>query len=68
MDAWLKQFEKACSDLGIRKGDVLYISSDITMLMYRLSKTYGIRGKKEKNEFLHRFVDMLKTKIGRAHV
>lgn len=64
MDTWLKQFKKACSDLGICEGDVLYVSSDITMMMYRLGKVYGIRGKKEKSEFLRQFVDMLKTMTG----
>ncbi len=64
MDAWLKQFAAACLDLGVRGGEPLYVSSDITMLMYRLSKIYKIKGKEAKNEFLHRFVDMLKTMAG----
>lgn len=64
MDNWLKEFEKTCSGLGIREGDLLYISSDITTLLYRLGKVYGIRGSKAKSEFLHQFVDMLKKMTG----
>lgn len=64
MDEWLKQFHRACAGLGIREGCVLYVSSDITMMMYRLGRVYGVRSRKEKNEFLHRFVDMLKMMTG----
>lgn len=64
MDTWLKELEKTCFGLGIREGDLLYLSSDITMLLYRLGKVYGIRGSEAKSEFLHQFVDMLKQMTG----
>ncbi|MCM1047356.1 MAG: AAC(3) family N-acetyltransferase [Clostridiales bacterium] len=64
MDDWLKQFKDVCSNLGICEGSLLYVSSDITMLMYRLSRVYGIRSEKEKNEFMHQFVDMFKEMAG----
>lgn len=64
MNEWLKQFEAVCSGLGVCKGSILYVSSDITMLMYRLSRVYGIRSEKEKNGFLHQFVDMFKKMTG----
>lgn len=64
MEQWLEDFKDTCHALGICKGDIVYISSDITMLMYRVSKTYGIKTKEAKKEFLNRFVDTLKEMVG----
>lgn len=64
MEEWLEQLKKACYDLGVQKGDLLYISSDMTALMYRIGKEYGMRGKTAGNDFLNRFVDMLKDMTG----
>lgn len=64
MKEWLNGFSEACHSLGVKKGDLLYISSDITMLMYRVGKAYQIKSKSEKTEFLNRFVDTLKDLVG----
>lgn len=64
MEKWLEGLKDTCHALGIEKGDILYISSDITMLMYRVSKTYSIKTKEAKKEFMNKFVDTLKEMVG----
>ncbi len=64
MEEWLEHFKEACLKLGVHKGDLLYVSSDITMLMYRMGREYGIKDKKAKNDFLNRFVDALQDMTG----
>lgn len=66
MEEWLKGLKETCNKLGVKEGDLLYVSSDITMLMYRLSKSYGIKTKAAKQEFLNRFVDTLKEMVGES--
>lgn len=64
MEEWLMQFQKTCVGLGVREGDLLYIASDITMLLYRVGRRYGIKGKEGRDGFLDKFVDTLKTVVG----
>lgn len=66
MEEWLAGFQKACKELGVKEGDLLYVSSDITMLMYRVSKACQIKTKAEKAVFLNRFVDTIKELVGES--
>ncbi len=52
------------AELGIGKGDVLYVASDITRLMYHMSRIYGIETGKEYDEYLHGLVDTLQQASG----
>lgn len=61
---WLENFKNKLHEMGICKGDLLYISSDMTMLMYRCTKAFSLKGKDGKSFFLNSFTDMLKETVG----
>lgn len=50
--------------LGVKRGDILYIASDITSFMFILSTEYGIRGRQNINMALNCFVDVFQEVIG----
>ena len=66
MEEWLTGFFEVCRELGVKEGDVLYVSSDITMLMYRVGKTCQMKTRAEKSVFLNRFVDTLRQLVGES--
>ena len=66
MEEWLAGFFEVCRELGVKEGDVLYVSSDITMLMYRVGKTCQMKTRAEKSVFLNRFVDTLRQLVGES--
>ncbi len=50
--------------LGIGKGDILYIASDITSMLFTMSMDYGIRDKKSRGEVLDSLVDVFQETVG----
>lgn len=46
-------------NLGVTKGDIVYVASDITLMLNVIRKQYGIRTVEERNKFLNCFVDIL---------
>lgn len=50
--------------LGIKKGDILYISSDITTLLFEMSMDYGIRDKESRNTMLNSLVNIFQEIVG----
>lgn len=50
--------------LGIQNGDVLYVASDITRLMYHVSSNYDIESGKEYDEYLNGLVNTLQEVVG----
>lgn len=49
---------------GIKKGEILYIPSDITQLLFYARKNYGITTNDKRNEFLNNLVDTFKIAVG----
>ena len=58
-------FAAVLKDLGIRKGDLLVISSDIKTLLFRMSTEYGVRGRDGRNNALHELVNTLQAVTGK---
>ena len=50
--------------LGIEKGDILYISSDVARLTYDVCRNCRLKGKKEINSFYDRLIDNMQMLIG----
>ncbi|MCQ2522953.1 MAG: AAC(3) family N-acetyltransferase [Lachnospiraceae bacterium] len=50
--------------LGIEKGDILYVASDITRLVFALMDKYGVEGKAGQKEALNQLTDGLKDLVG----
>lgn len=50
--------------LGIQKGEILYISSDITTFLFEMSMDYGIRDRKSRNMVLNSLIDIFQETVG----
>ena len=57
-------FAAALKELGIGRGDLLTVSSDITTLLFRMSTEYGIRGRNERNAALDELINTLQEAVG----
>ncbi len=64
MDDYLNGLKTALRDLNICKGDILYVSSDVTQALFNAKEKFGLRGRSEKNLFLDKMVDALKETVG----
>jgi len=58
------ELESILRKFGIKCGDVLYIASDITMLMYKVRNTYNIDSQEEYDKYLNNLVDKLQEIVG----
>ena len=64
MSQILEDFKQGLSDLGITKGDIVYVGSDITQLLVVLRKKEDRKSREEQNEFLHAMIDALQEQVG----
>lgn len=49
------------NEIGIKKGDILYIPSDITTFMVDAQKLYSVRTSDDRKLFLNSFIDVLQN-------
>ncbi len=61
---YIEGFIKTCTELGVSKGDIIYISSDVTHLTLDAVRKCSIRGKSGMDEFYGQFVDALQEMVG----
>lgn len=64
MEEYLTDLRHTLKALGINKGDILYVASDITLLLNNFRKKYGVVTFKERDQFLNDFIDILKDVLG----
>lgn len=64
MNNYIEAIRKALHSLDIKNGDILYVASDITLLMNDARKKLGIKTKEERNEFLNQLMDCFQTLVG----
>ena len=50
MNIWFDELKEKLTESEIKKGDIVYISSDLTMLMYRSLKKFNLKGKDGKKD------------------
>ncbi len=60
---FLDRYKKKIIELGVGAGDMLYVASDITGLLYLAKTECGVRVK-QRDDFLNAFVDMLQEVVG----
>lgn len=56
-------FKQALLELGIAKGDILYVSSDITRLVYKLIVKQNVKNKSDRDAALHEFINIFEDVI-----
>lgn len=61
---YIDNFILQCSSLGIKRGDVVYISSDVTQFTYNAVKQCGIRGLLGRNDFYSKLIDAFQELVG----
>jgi len=61
---YLNEFQMALGELGIQSGDILYVASDITLLLNEVRKHLDIKTSEQRNEFLGSFVDCFQHGVG----
>ena len=59
-----ESLKKTLTKLEIKQGDILYIASDVTLLLSEARKLYGIKSTSERNAFLNNFLDAFKDAVG----
>ena len=57
--------KRALNNLGVRKGDILYISSDIKTFLFNIVIEYGIESKKDRDLVLNALVDEFQAIVGK---
>ncbi len=57
-------FINCLTELGIKKGDILYVSSDIKTLLFNMATEYGIKSKSGRNEALHELINTFQSAVG----
>jgi aminoglycoside 3-N-acetyltransferase len=66
LDEYCGQIKAGIEQLGICKGDVLYVSSDITMPLRMAQEDLGFRDEESINNFLNALIDTIKQVVGEA--
>ena len=56
--------KKILIDLGITKGDILYVSSDVKTLLYHMATEYGVTKKEERDSALNDLIDTFQDVVG----
>ena len=56
--------KKILIDLGITKGDILYVSSDVKTLLYNMATEYGVTKKEERDSALNDLIDTFQNVVG----
>ncbi len=63
VECW-RQLKKALAELHIEYGDIVYIASDVTLLLAEARKKYHVKTAEQRDEFLNEFIDMLQEVVG----
>ncbi|MCI8780256.1 MAG: AAC(3) family N-acetyltransferase [Lachnospiraceae bacterium] len=64
MDSWFNEFKEKLTECKIGVGDIVYISSDITMMLCWASKNLNVQTIEERDIFLNQFVNTLQKQVG----
>lgn len=64
MQEYLDRFEKALKELLINEGDILYVASDISLLIHYAYKNLGVKTIEQRNLFLNNLVNIFKNTVG----
>ncbi len=58
-----KQFHDTLDELGIGKGDILYVGSDIAAVIVQASRELEFRSKQEQTEYLNTLIDEIQKHV-----
>ena len=61
--AYWKEFHDKLNELGITKGDILYVGSDVTAIVVNAMRELEFKTKQDQTDFLNALVDELKAHV-----
>ena len=64
MSQILEDCKRGIAELGISKGDIVYVASDITQLLVAIRKKEDLKTKEQQNEFLNGLIDAFQEAVG----
>ena len=64
MNKYLQDLGKKLTEMGIRRGDALYVASDSTVPLIVAAKKFHLRTQEDKNVFLNTLVNQLQSVVG----
>ncbi len=64
IEQYITNFTDTILSLGVQTGDILYISSDVTLLTLDACRQCGLRGKKDIDDFYDLLTDRLQDLVG----
>ena len=62
-EQYWQDFHKGLDDLGIQKGDILYVGSDIAAMVVEASRELEFASKQDQTDYLNRLVDEIKNHV-----
>lgn len=65
MKEFFHNLKMALNSAEVKTGDIVYVASDITVLMYEAAKLYGVKNKVERDKFLNEFIDTFQNIVGK---
>ena len=66
MKEFFDNIRSSLNGVGIKNGDIVYVASDITALMYDAVKLYRVKNKIERDKFLNEFIDTFQNVVGES--
>lgn len=64
MKEYFKRFERALKEMPIHEGDILYVTSDISLLMHYAYKNLDIKTMEQRTTFLNNLVNVFQNTVG----
>ena len=62
-EQYWQDFHKGLDELGIKKGDILYVGSDIAAMVVEASRELEFTSKQDQTDYLNRLVDEIKNHV-----
>lgn len=66
IDSLLIELQNKLSCLGVREGDMLYVASDVSVMLSRLAKEGLLSDRMMREEFFHRLVTCFQNVVGKS--
>lgn len=66
MKEFFDNLKRSLIDVNIKNGDMVYVASDVTALMYEANKLYGVKSRTDRDKFLNEFINTFQNIVGES--
>ena len=64
MNDFIQKIKHGLCNIGVSKGDIVYIASDITLLLKIARQNYGVKSKADIHAFMDRLTNVFQDSVG----